>query len=263
MTLPGFVAVAVLGGMGSYLAVGAAFHVWYYRRQRDRAHAWKCQPRRFAPARIRRRDLWLGSANLTVASILSGVLAHAIATDNPTRVYVSGHTVTFAVLSTLAYFVLTDFLLYAAHRGFHHPPLFRAIHRVHHKNTTPSAFTAMAMHPLEFAVYQGVMVVPLFLWPIPVAGLVAVLVYQNLIALLDHSGVNLRSHLPWQPPPRFHDDHHLYFHVNYGQTLGVWDRVFGTWRREGRRYGEDVFGGRGAPAGGPERLVDYDKETRR
>ncbi len=105
----------------------------------------------------------------------------------------------------------------------------------------------MAMHPAEFALYQAIMLVPLFWYPIHVVGLVVVLVYQNTIALLDHSGIAFRSHLPWQPPPRFHDDHHVHFHVNYGQTLGVWDRVFGTWRREGRVYGEHVFGGKGAP----------------
>ena len=55
------------------------------------------------------------------------------------------------------------------------------------------------MHPLEFAIYQGVMLAPLFVWPIHVVGLVVVLVYQNTIALLDHSGVDLGSVLPWQP----------------------------------------------------------------
>ena len=70
-----------------------------------------------------------------------------------------------------------------------------------------------------------------------------------------------RRRCPWQPPPRFHDDHHVYFHVNFGQTLGLWDRVFGTWRRVGRVYGEHVYGGKGAPlAAGPAeapRYVDY------
>jgi len=167
----------------------------------------------------------------------------------------------FSVATTLVYFVVTDGALYAAHRLLHHRLLFRHIHRVHHRWTSPTAFTAAAMHPLEFALYQSVMMVPLLFWPIHVVGLVAVLVYQNTIAYLDHSGVNLGSVLPWQPPPRFHDDHHVHFHVNYGQTLGLWDRLFGTWRRVGRAYGEHVFGGKGAPLGpgaaAAPRYVDY------
>src|SRR5512139_61797 len=52
--------------------------------------------------------------------------------------------------------------------------------RVHHRWTSPTAFTSAAMHPIEFAIYQGVMIVPLFFLPIHVVGLVFVLVYQNL-----------------------------------------------------------------------------------
>ena len=84
--------------------------------------------------------------------------------------------------------------------------------------------------------------------------------------MVDHSGIDLHSWLPWQPPTRFHDDHHVHFHVNYGQNLGVWDCLFGTYRREGRVYGVDVFGGRGAPRpargeGAPARYVDYGKKA--
>jgi sterol desaturase/sphingolipid hydroxylase (fatty acid hydroxylase superfamily) len=60
----------------------------------------------------------------------------------------------------------------------------------------------------------------------------------------------------------------VHFHVNYGQNLGIWDRVFGTYRREGRVYGVDVFGGKGAPRAGargdePAPLVDYRRKAAR
>ena len=266
VTLFGFVAVAVASGLGMYFGIGGWFEWRYYRLRRADPAAWKCQPKRFAPARVRRRDLLLGTANLTVASVASGWLAHAIATGNPTAVYLggSGHGLPFGLATTVLYFLLTDVGLYWAHRVFHRPALFRAIHRWHHRNTTPTAFTSAATHPVEFFTYQSIVAAPLFFLPVPVAGVIAVLLYQNFVALVDHSGVRLGSPLPWQAPPQFHDDHHVHFHVNYGQTLGVWDRVFGTWRREGRVYGEDVFGGRGRAAAGagagahePVRLVDY------
>jgi lathosterol oxidase len=261
MTLPSYVAMALAGGLGMYFGIGGWFEWYFYRRRRDRAAEWKCQPRRFAPARVQRRDVLLGTANMIGASCLSGVLAYLIATNNPTRVYFGGHGVVFGVALTLVYFMATDVALYWAHRILHRPALFRSIHRWHHRNTTPTAFTSASMHPVEFFTYQSMVMLPLFVMPVPVWGLIFVLVYQNFVALLDHSGVKLRSRLPWQPPPRFHDDHHVYFHVNYGQTLGMWDRMFGTWRREGRVYGEHVFGGRGAPVSATEsakpRFVDY------
>src|SRR5688500_14130616 len=247
MTLLGTVGMALAGGLGMYFGIGGWFEWQYYRKRRAQAAEWKCQPRRFAPARVERRDLLLGTANLTVVSCLTGVLAYLIANDNPTAVYFSGHGLAFGALTTLVYFLVTDVALYGVHRFLHRPALFRAIHRWHHRNTTPTAFTSASMHPLESAMYYAVVILPLFVLPLPVSGRIAVLVYQNFVGLLDHAGGRLRSRLPWQPPPRFHDDHRVYFHVNYGQTLGVWDRVFGTWRREGRVYGEHVFGGRGAP----------------
>jgi sterol desaturase/sphingolipid hydroxylase (fatty acid hydroxylase superfamily) len=265
MTVGVFVAMAVAGGLGMYFAIGGLLELAYYRRRADAAR-WKCQPRRWPNAKARRAEILLGTANLTAASIGSGLLAHHIASPgNTTAVYMGlgGHGVAFSIATTFLYFLVTDGALYGAHRLFHRKSLFKAIHRVHHRWTSPTAFTAHAMHPVEFAVYQGIMVVPLFVLPVPVVGLVAVLVYQNLIALLDHSGVDMASRLPWQPPPRFHDDHHAHFHVNYGQTLGLWDRLFGTWRRVGRVYGADVFGGKGAPlaadAAGAARYVDYRK----
>jgi lathosterol oxidase len=261
MSVWGYVAVAIAGGLGMYFGIGGLFELLYYRRRADAA-AWKLQPRRWPNRGARRREIALGVANMTLGSIASGLFASFVAGGGATAVHTGGdgHSALFWIATAIVYFVATDGLLYGAHRLLHRKALFRAIHRVHHRWTSPTAFTAAAMHPAEFALYQSIMLAPLFFWPMHVAGLVAVLVYQNTIALLDHSGVALGSVLPWQPPPRFHDDHHVHFHVNYGQTLGLWDRVFGTWRRIGRVYGEHVFGGKGA-ALGPDtaraQLVDY------
>jgi lathosterol oxidase len=266
MTLAGYVAVALAGGLGMYFGIGGLLEWRYYRRRADAAR-WKLQPTRWPSPRARRSEIALGAANMTLASIGSGVLAHHIATGGASSVYWDDrHGVAFSIATALVYFVATDGLLYGAHRLLHRRALFRWIHRVHHRWTSPTAFTAAAMHPLELALYQGVMIAPLFFWPIHAVGLAAVLVYHNTIALLDHSGVDLGAVVPWQPPPRFHDDHHVHFHVNYGQTLGVWDRLFGTWRRAGRVYGEHVFGGRGAalgPEAAPPPRIDYRRRAPR
>lgn len=241
MTLAGFIAVAIAGGLGMLFGIGGLLE-WRYYRHRDRATDWKTQPGRWPSPAARRKEIILGVANTIGASVVSGWFAHHVASGGATSIYWDDrHGVAFSIATTLLYFVATDGLLYGAHRFLHRRFFFRHIHRVHHRWTSPTAFTAPAMHPLELALYQSIMLAPLFFLPIHVVGLVAVLVYQNTIAYLDHSGVALGSVLPWQPPPRFHDDHHVHFHVNYGQTLGIWDRVFGTWRRAGKSYGADVF----------------------
>jgi len=267
MTAGGYVALAVAGGLASYLGIAGLFELLYYRRRRGDPAAWKLQPQRWPNRRARRNEILLGSANMIAASVGSGLFAWYVASGGASSIYFGGeHGVAFSIATTAIYLAATDCALYWAHRLLHRRWLFRTIHRVHHRWTSPTAFTAYAMHPLEFAFYQGIMLVPLFFWPIHVAGLIAVLVYQNCIALIDHSGVDIGYSVPGQPPARFHDDHHVYFHVNYGQTLGLWDRLFGTWRRSGRVYGEAVFGGKGAPISAdgsaePPRYIDYRKRS--
>ena len=262
MTFAAFEGMAIVGGLGIYFAFGAYFDWAYYRRRRSEANVWKIQPRRFTDARRRRAEVMTSVVNLAGASIVTGLLAYRIATDNPTRVYFGNapHSFAFGVASTAGYFLTSDFGLYWAHRLMHHPLFYRAVHQWHHRTLAPTAFTASAMHPVEFALYQSVVLAPLFLFPIPAWGVVLTLLYHNVVALFDHSGIDFDGWFPWQPPPRFHDDHHAHFHVNYGQTLGIWDLLFDTWRREGRAYGEQVFGGRGLPnpgagaASGPARV---------
>jgi Delta7-sterol 5-desaturase len=269
MTTLMYVGAAIAGGLVMYWGISGVFELVYYRGRRERAAEWKCQPRRWLSPKMLRQQLVLGTANVVMASILSGFFASYLAGGGASAVYFDtrAHGLLFTVLTTVVYFLLTDAGLYWAHRILHRPLLFRTIHRFHHRYISPTAFTAMAMHPVELLTYQSVMLIPLFVLPVHVVGLIAVLVYQNYVAMVDHSGIDLHSWLPWQPATRFHDDHHVYFHVNYGQNMGFWDWLFGTYRREGRVYGVEVFGGRGAPApgaaAGPARYVDYRRKPAR
>lgn len=257
-----FVGGSLFVGLGLYVVVGAAIFRHYYVQRRSEAQKWKCQPDRFPTPRMQQADLRLGLFNLSVGSALSGLLAYYAATGGRTGLYftVGERGLGFTLLSTVCYFLATDLLLYAAHRIYHRPRLFRLIHRVHHRNTTPTPFTAYSMHPIEFLTYEAVALLPLFFFPVYAGAAIATLLYSNITAMLQHSGVRMSSLLPWQPVTLFHDDHHKFFHVNYGQNLALWDRVFGTLRRHDRRYGAEIFGGRGAPRGSvtsAAEFVDY------
>jgi lathosterol oxidase len=263
-----FVLGSVAGGLGSYLLISTFFHLRYYKAQAARAAQWKCQPQRFPSPRMWRIDLWLGIANITLASVLSGFLAYWIYASGRSPVYIlpRGHSVLEMVVVTLAYYLLTDVIIYWAHRLYHRPTLFRLVHRYHHRNTVPTAFTAFSMHPVEFLTYQSVMLLPLLFLPINAIAVIVILISAQLEALLQHSGVRIAPWIPWMPSTYFHDDHHRYFHVNYGQHLVLWDRLFDSLRRHGRRYGVEVFGGKGAPVPAdaprpPARFVDYGRRA--
>ena len=259
----GFVAGSVVFGVGLYLVIAAYFHYRYYRQGRGKSADWKCQPQRFPSPRMWNIDLRLGLFNITLGSVMSGFLAYWIYASGQSRIYISlrGHGVVELIGSTLLYFLIGDVVIYWAHRIYHRPALFRLIHRFHHRNPTPTAFTAFSMHPVEFLTYQSIMLVPLIWLPLPAVGVIAVLLSSHIESLLQHSGVRIFPWLPWMPSTFFHDDHHRYFHANYGNHLTLWDRLYGTLRRHGRRYGVEVFGGHGAPLGGsahePPRFVDY------
>lgn len=266
-TAIGFIVGSVVTGLGLYLLVAAYFQLRYYRARRAHSKDWKCQPQRFPTPRMWSIDLWLGIANITGASVLSGCLAYWIYASGHSRMYISprGHSLLSVIGGTVLYFLITDVVIYWAHRLYHRPLLFRLIHRFHHRNTVPTAFTAFSLHPVEFLTYQSIMLVPLIFLPLNAIGVIVVLLSSHIESLIQHSGVRIFPWIPWMPSTFFHDDHHRYFHVNYGQHLTLWDRLYGTLRRHGRRYGVEVFGGQGAPlsdsAPEPVRFVDYSRRS--
>jgi lathosterol oxidase len=69
-----------------------------------------------------------------------------------------------------------------------------------------------------------------------------VVLYTYLIGMIDHCGIKVNWPLPLHSGNRFHDDHHVYFHCNYGHHTQVFDQLHGTMHRQDRRYGEHVFG---------------------
>ena len=54
-----------------------------------------------------------------------------------------------------------------------------------------------------------------------------VLIYTYYHGIIDHSGITFKRYFwqPWQPDCIFHDNHHQYFHVNFGFNIEYWDIV--------------------------------------
>ncbi|PRQ08291.1 sterol desaturase family protein [Enhygromyxa salina] len=251
-----FVGVAVLWIVAGY------YHIRYYVLRRHEPETWKCQPKRFLRPDQSREAALLSSFNLALGGFVSGNLVYAYLNGwKAPKLYmdVAEYGWVYTLFSTVLLFVLMDGLAYYAHRGFHLRPLFKRIHRHHHRYIATSPFVVVAMHPLELLGLQLATFLPLFVLPFHVVSVMVVLGYILVFNIIDHSGVRLVSRFPWQGPSMYHDDHHVHFHVNFGQHLMLWDRMHGTLRRKGRKYGIDTFGGRGSPTGGDgdDDFVDY------
>lgn len=245
--LAGFVGLAAGIGVLIYHVVAGYYHLRYYVWRRDEPEAWKCQPRRFQRPALHRNGVIVGTLSLTAGGVVTGILLYAIWAGLPTPIYydVADYGWAYTIGSTIAYFVVLDLLAYYVHRALHIKWLFRRVHRYHHKFIATSPYTAAALHPVELFALQATSFAPVFLVPLHAVGIGVVLVYVLVFNIVDHSGVNLRSRIPWQPPSAYHDDHHAHFHCNFGQHLMIWDRLHGTLRLPGRTYGKHVFGGRG------------------
>lgn len=242
------VAAAVGVGLLIFHGVAASYHWRYYVRRRGEAAAWKCQPKRWLRPEQQRRAALSSSLNLALGGVVSGVLIYALARGWQTPIYydVDDHGWAYTLASTALLFVLNDAGAYYVHRLFHTRPLFRRFHRHHHQFVATTPYVTTAVHPVELLAQQAASFLPLFFIPCHAASVAAVLVYILVFNIIDHSGVRLTSALPWQGPSTFHDEHHTQFHCNFGQHLMIWDRLHGTLRRADRRYGVDVFGGKGA-----------------
>ena len=221
----GIVAGAVAGGVAILWAVGGYYHVRYYVRRGHEPETWKCQPKRFLRPDLARQAMLLSTLNLVIGGLITGTGIYFVTEgwDGPLLYYdVADYGWLWTIGGGLLYFVIADGVAYYAHRMMHNRWLFRHIHRWHHRYVATTPFVVTAMHPVEFLVFQAVTLVWLFIIPFHFVAVIVVLVYILAFNIIDHSGVDLRSRWPWQGPSRYHDDHHVYFHVNFGQHLMFW-----------------------------------------
>jgi lathosterol oxidase len=162
----------------------------------------------------------------TTMAVLAGALPLDLDRPAPAR-----------VLGECALYVLLfDAYFYALHRVLHARILFRRVHAVHHRSGAPTVATALAMHPLEALAIVGFMPVAMALVPIHLVSLLAVTVFLTGSLLVAHSGYAVFprwwERLPlvgWYVTARVHDVHHVRRVCNYGATLSLFDRAFGTY----------------------------------
>lgn len=227
----------------TFWGLGGLVHYVFYVMRRARAADWKLQPKRFLPPRMVRHAFWLGSFNMTVGATLGGVFAWHVLRGGGCSLYFDPLALgaPWLVLSALVTYFLIDAGLYYSHRLLHRPWFFRHIHRWHHRYTAPVVFTTTAVHPIEFLIFASFVLLPALIVPVHWAVYVAVVAYTYLIGMIDHAGIETRWPLPLHSGNRFHDDHHVHFHCNYGHHTQIFDRMHDTVRRAGRKYGIDSF----------------------
>lgn len=141
----------------------------------------------------------------------------------------------YLFLSFFVYLLIQDTYYYWAHRAMHLPRLFRVMHAGHHHSRHPTPFSSFAFDPAEAVVTAWLLPILVFVIPIHVGVLLALVTVMTVASILNHSG--------WEVFPRafvqsavgrqlitatHHSQHHIRFNANYGLYFRFWDRIMGT-----------------------------------
>ncbi|WP_294237795.1 sterol desaturase family protein [uncultured Sphingomonas sp.] len=184
-----------------------------------------------------RREIWWSLASAAIYGIPAGIVAWGWQNRGWTRIYADIHhySLWYWPLSVLLYLIAHDTWFYWTHRWMHRPAIFKAAHAVHHASRPPTAWAAMAFHPIEAV--TGAVVIPLlvFLIPIHIGALGLVLTIMTVMGVTNHMGWEIfprflwRGHLGgWLITASHHQRHHEQYGCNYGLYFRFWDRMCGT-----------------------------------
>ena len=184
-----------------------------------------------------RREIGWSLASAAIYGIPAGVVAWGWAERGWTRIYsdIGDYPLWYLPLSLFLYLAAHDTWFYWTHRLLHRPRWFRAAHAVHHASRPPTAWAAMSFHPFEEV--SGAVVIPalVFVVPIHVGMLLAVLLIMTVMGVTNHMGwemfpralVHSRAG-SWLITASHHQRHHDEYQCNYGLYFRFWDRLCGT-----------------------------------
>lgn len=137
--------------------------------------------------------------------------------------------------------LIRSLVSWAVHYAMHAIPLLWRIHRVHHTDTHLDVSTTVRFHPLEFVVSAPVVVATVMLCGLPPAAVMLFELFDAGIAVFSHANIRLPAWLERGLnsliiTPNMHRIHHstkeTETNSNFGATLVIWDRLFGTYRRK-------------------------------
>jgi lathosterol oxidase len=145
----------------------------------------------------------------------------------------------WAWLDILALLLIMDLAMYVLHRVAHHPWLFPILHRLHHFYDRPRPLTLFMLNPAENLAFGALWLVVIMIYPASWFGMSVYLILNVLFGTVGHLGV---EPLPawWTRTPvlryiagsTFHARHHQDLDSNFGFYTLIWDRLFGTLRKD-------------------------------
>lgn len=134
--------------------------------------------------------------------------------------------------------LIFDFAIWAQHLITHKVPVLWRLHRVHHADTDIDVTTAIRFHPVEIVLSMLLKIGLVYLLGPAALAVILFEIILNGTAMFNHSNLKLplwldavlRRVLVTPDMHRVHHSVHRHEHdSNYGFSLSVWDRIFGTY----------------------------------
>jgi sterol desaturase/sphingolipid hydroxylase (fatty acid hydroxylase superfamily) len=137
--------------------------------------------------------------------------------------------------------ILLDLAIYLQHVMFHALPILWRLHRVHHTDLDFDVTTGVRFHPIEIIVSMLIKITVIAALGPPVAAVVIFEILLNASSMFNHGNVRIPRPLDhllrlFVVTPDMHRVHHsaeeIETNSNFGFNLSIWDRLFGTYRKE-------------------------------
>jgi len=137
--------------------------------------------------------------------------------------------------------VLLDLAIYTQHVVTHKVPLLWRLHRVHHSDPDFDISTAIRFHPIEILLSMLFKALLIFALGPPVVAVIIFEILLNGCAVFNHANARLPESLDRAlrrilVTPDMHRVHHSTRRpesdANYGFSLAIWDRIFGTYQAQ-------------------------------
>jgi len=211
------------------LLLALLFGEWLVRRYADRRVAEVAPP-------LSRIELWVTLSCVllnTLVTVVGLLLWRAdliqFRTDTGWRAW----------LDVLVLLLVMDLAMYCLHRLAHHSLLFPILHRLHHDYDRPRPLTLFILNPAENLSFGLLWLAVIAVYPFSWLGISVYLLLNVMFGVVGHLGV---EPLPiwWVRVPvlrniagsTFHARHHQDLACNFGFYTLIWDRLFGTFRRD-------------------------------
>ncbi|WP_299046625.1 sterol desaturase family protein [uncultured Tateyamaria sp.] len=141
-------------------------------------------------------------------------------------------------IEVIAAVVILDFIIWAQHLITHKVPILWRLHRVHHADVDMDVTTAIRFHPIEIGLSMLIKIGAVYLLGPAALAVILFEIILNGTAMFNHANIRLplwldatlRRVLVTPDMHRVHHSVHRHEHdSNYGFSLSIWDRMFGTY----------------------------------